>query len=146
MSQGAPGALAGAWVFVCGPSGSGKDSVMQWAQHALKDRPDIVFSRRNVTRPAQPGSDHDPMTAEEFSTQRQTAALRWHWEAHGFGYGISSRYADEVVRGKIVVVNGSRAHLLDVMDSVSATELRVVQVVAAPAAMTGPWLGFPWAR
>lgn len=48
--------MTGAWVFVCGPSGAGKDSVLAWAREALAGRSDIVFARRLITRPAQSGS------------------------------------------------------------------------------------------
>jgi len=49
--------MSGKWVFVCGPSGAGKDSVLAWASDHLAGRRDIVFARRMVTRPMQPGSD-----------------------------------------------------------------------------------------
>ena len=38
--------MSGAWIFVCGPSGFGKDNVIDAAQQTLGDRRDIVFARR----------------------------------------------------------------------------------------------------
>lgn len=102
--------MSGAWVFVCGPSGAGKDSVIAWAREALGARSDIVFARRMITRAAQPGSDHGPMREDEFRFLRARSALAWHWEAHGFGYGVPARYAHQVNWGRVVVVNGSREH------------------------------------
>jgi phosphonate metabolism protein PhnN/1,5-bisphosphokinase (PRPP-forming) len=80
-----------------------------------------------VTRPAQPGSDHDPVTPQQFARLIGSGGLVWCWEAHGFHYGIEARYAAEVAAGKTVVVNGSRAHA----DGLDAPErVRVVQIVA----------------
>lgn len=119
--------MSGRWVFVCGPSGAGKDSVMGWAAAHLAARQDIVFARRMVTRPAQPGSDHDPVTPQQLAQLIDAGGLVWRWEAHGFHYGIASRYGAEVAAGRVVVVNGSREHAngLEVTQQV-----RVVQIVA----------------
>jgi ribose 1,5-bisphosphokinase len=119
--------MSGLWVFVCGPSGAGKDSVMDWAAEHLIGRPDIVFARRMVTRPSQPGSDHDPVTPKQFARMLGSGALVWCWETHGFHYAIAAHYAAEVAAGRMVVVNGSREHVgsLD-----AAKQLRVVQIMA----------------
>ena len=119
--------MSGLWVFVCGPSGAGKDSVMDWAAEHLIGRPDIVFARRMVTRPSQPGSDHDPVTPKQFARMLGSGALVWCWETHGFHYAIAAHYAAEVAAGRMVVVNGSREHV----GSLDATEqVRVVQIMA----------------
>ncbi|WP_341915324.1 phosphonate metabolism protein/1,5-bisphosphokinase (PRPP-forming) PhnN [Polaromonas sp. YR568] len=121
--------MSGLWVFVCGPSGSGKDSVIDAARQALVGRSDIVFARRMVTRPVQPGSDHDPVTAPAFAGLLQSGGLSWHWQAHGFCYGIASHYADAVSAGCLVVVNGSRAHVNSLSPSF---DTRVVQISTDP--------------
>ncbi|MDI1235989.1 MAG: phosphonate metabolism protein/1,5-bisphosphokinase (PRPP-forming) PhnN [Polaromonas sp.] len=121
--------MSGLWVFVCGPSGSGKDSVMDFARQSLSGLPDIVFARRMVTRPVQPGSDHDPVTAPGFAQLLQSGGLCWHWQAHGFCYGIASPYADAVRAGRLVVVNGSRAHVNSLPRS---PDLRVVRISTDP--------------
>lgn len=119
--------MSGGWIFVCGPSGAGKDSVIASARQALSGRQDIVFARRMVTRPAQQGSDHDPVEEADFLAVLQAGGLSWHWRAHGFYYGISRHYADEVEAGRSVVVNGSREHVNSLAPSPG---LRVVQVTA----------------
>jgi phosphonate metabolism protein PhnN/1,5-bisphosphokinase (PRPP-forming) len=122
-----PAQGAGAWVFVCGPSGSGKDSVIAYAQQALVSRADIVFTRRFVTRPAQTGSDHDPLTQADFAERLQSGGLRWHWQAHGFFYGIARHYEEAVRAGCLVVVNGSREHVNALPP---ASDARVVRITA----------------
>jgi ribose 1,5-bisphosphokinase PhnN len=44
-SDGYAPARRGAWAFVCGPSGAGKDSVIAWARERLADRREIACSR-----------------------------------------------------------------------------------------------------
>ncbi|MCY7317693.1 MAG: phosphonate metabolism protein/1,5-bisphosphokinase (PRPP-forming) PhnN [Ramlibacter sp.] len=104
--------LVGCWVFVCGPSGAGKDSVIALAREGLAGRGDIVFARRMITRPAQPGSEHDPVTAAQLELLlRHGGGLAWHWQAHGFDYAVAMHYGHQVDAGRIVVVNGSREHV-----------------------------------
>ena len=117
--------MSGKWVFVCGPSGAGKDSVLAWAAEHLAERRDIVFARRVVTRSVQPGSDHDPVTAQQFAQLRRAGELVWFWQAHGFDYGIAAHYCAEFAAGRTVVVNGSREHAL-ALESIQS--VRVVQI------------------
>ena len=121
--------MRGVWVFVCGPSGSGKDSVIDSARRLLSARPDIVFARRMVTRDAHAGSEHEPVANSAFAEMLQSGGLCWHWQAHGFGYGIARRYADDVERGHLVIVNGSRAHVTSLPPS---PDVRVVRIAANP--------------
>ncbi len=124
--------MSGLWVLVCGPSGAGKDSVMNWAAAHLADRPRIVFARRLVTRPSHGGSDHSEVSTEQFARLNECGGLAWQWEAHGFQYGIESRYAGQVATGHVVVVNGSREHATGLEAS---PQLRVVHITADATAL-----------
>jgi phosphonate metabolism protein PhnN/1,5-bisphosphokinase (PRPP-forming) len=124
--------MTGQWVFVCGPSGVGKDSVIAWAVKALAGQSAIVFARRLITRPAQPASDHDAIGEDDFLLLQQSGGLRWCWQAHGFYYGISQHYASHVSAGGIVVVNGSRSHV----DGLPASpDVKRVEITASPEAI-----------
>ena len=133
--------MNGKWIFICGPSGVGKDSVIAWAQQTLLTQTEIVFARRIVTRDTQAGSDHDPMTESDFLLLRKNGGLAWHWEAHGFSYGIAQHYAAQVKAGHRVVVNGSRAHVNTLHRSLSLCQqlleglevVEVVEITADPA-------------
>lgn len=118
--------MSGLWVFVCGASGAGKDSVMAWAADHLHDSPGIVFARRMVTRSAQAGSDHDVVTPEQFADLQDADALAWQWQAHGLSYGIAAVYAQRKQGGELVVVNGSREHASALADR---GDVRLVQIV-----------------
>ena len=124
--------MTGKWVFICGPSGVGKDSVIAWAVKALASQSDIVFARRLITRAAQPASDHDAIDEHDFLRLQQSGGLRWCWQAHGFHYGISQHYASHVGAGAIVVINGSRSHV----DGLPASpDVKRVEITASPEAI-----------
>lgn len=123
------GHTSGQWVFICGPSGVGKDSVMAWSSLALAGQSRIVFARRMVTRVTQPGADDDAVSEADFLSLREAGGLRWHWQAHGFYYGISQTYAKHVSAGGLVVVNGSRSHV----DGLPASpDVKRVEITASP--------------
>jgi phosphonate metabolism protein PhnN/1,5-bisphosphokinase (PRPP-forming) len=121
--------MMGKWIFICGPSGVGKDSLIAWSRQALAGHSNIVFARRVVTRVAQPGSDDDAMSEADFLSLRQSGGLCWHWQAHGFYYGISQTYASHVSAGGTVVINGSRSHV----DALPASPgIKRVKITASP--------------
>lgn len=102
---------AGRWVFVCGPSGAGKDSVIAWAQQRLAGNARVVFARRMVTRPAGPSMEHDEVSRAAVLRLRDAGELAWHWEANGHLYAVPAHYCADVAAGHVVVVNGSREHV-----------------------------------
>lgn len=123
---------AGCWVFVVGPSGAGKDSVIAWAREHLAGDGRVVFARRLVTRVAGPGSDHDEIGRARFGALLREGGLAWHWQAHGFGYGIAASYAAQVAQGRVVVVNGSREHAAAIPRD---AQIRCVLVSATPSVL-----------
>jgi ribose 1,5-bisphosphokinase len=94
----------GRLVLVVGPSGAGKDSLLNFARARLGDRRDIIFPRRVITRPADATEDHTPASTAEFARLDFTFS----WQAHGLSYGISSRIEADLAQGSQVVINASR--------------------------------------
>ncbi|MEW5726824.1 MAG: phosphonate metabolism protein/1,5-bisphosphokinase (PRPP-forming) PhnN [Pseudomonadota bacterium] len=102
--------MAGRLVAVVGPSGAGKDTVIDGARRRLAGDPAIVFVRRVVTRPAGAGGeDHIPATTAEFCAIKAAGGFLLDWEAHGIRYGIPASVAEDVARGLVCVANLSRA-------------------------------------
>lgn len=137
MTQAATGIAAerdparGTVIAVVGPSGVGKDSLMDFARQHLSGRTDICFVRRTITRPKDSvGEDHDAVTAEAFEALARSGAFAVHWKAHGLGYGIPANVYVDLAAGHIVIVNGSRSAL----DGFRAAfpRLLVVNVTARP--------------
>jgi ribose 1,5-bisphosphokinase len=97
-------------VLVVGPSGAGKDTLINAARTALASDRRFVFPRRVVTRPAVAAlEDHDSVTPDEFALQEANGAYALSWEAHGLSYGLPAQIADDIAAGRVVVMNSSRA-------------------------------------
>ena len=103
--------MQGPLIYVMGPSGAGKDSVMDCARGMLAADAPVVFAHRYITRPAEAGGEnHVALSAAEFTLRRAHGLFAFHWEAHGNHYGIGREiYAWRKV-GLTVVVSGSREH------------------------------------
>ncbi len=118
---------------VVGPSGAGKDSVMNHARGKKADDANVRFVRRYITRPKEAGGeDHIPVDHAGFSDLAVSGKLALHWQAHGLLYGIPADTLTELDAGKVLVVNGSRA-ALPVFREVYGDSLKVVLVTAPPA-------------
>lgn len=101
---------SGSFVLVVGPSGSGKDTLIEAAKVELRNDPRFAFPRRVITRPAMVGAeDHDTMSEEEFAAAKDRDAFALSWKAHGLSYGIPSASLDLMRAGKTVIVNVSRS-------------------------------------
>ena len=99
-------------VYVVGPSGAGKDSLMAWLLAAVADRRDLQLARRTLTRPpGSPGDEqHEAVSLEGFERLRAQHVFALCWEAHGIQYGV--RWSELRPREcRCVLLNGSRADL-----------------------------------
>lgn len=104
--------MTGAFVTVVGPSGAGKDSVLDYARnHFAGSAREPLFVTRTITRPAGAGEEHTPVSEEEFSAAHARGEFATSWQAHGLRYGIPTRYAQAVQAGAVVIGNVSRAVL-----------------------------------
>jgi ribose 1,5-bisphosphokinase len=103
--------LNGALVYVMGPSGAGKDSVLNRARTLLPDNVPVVFAHRYITRSAEAGGEnHIELSPAEFGLRRTHGLFAFHWRAHGNEYGIGREIYSWRRAGLTVVVSGSREH------------------------------------
>jgi ribose 1,5-bisphosphokinase len=106
-----PNVMQGALIYVMGPSGAGKDSVMGRARALLPADAPVVFAHRYITRPAETGGEnHVALSAAEFAMRRTLGLFAFHWQAHGNDYGIGREVYAWRNAGLTVVVSGSREH------------------------------------
>lgn len=99
----------GTLVLVVGPSGAGKDSIINGARLMLQEDPHFVFPRRIITRAVDETEDHAEVSVDDFQNMKRNGAFLFDWNAHGLSYGIPSGVADELAFGKAVIVNVSRS-------------------------------------
>jgi phosphonate metabolism protein PhnN/1,5-bisphosphokinase (PRPP-forming) len=127
-------APAGALVLVVGPSGAGKDTLMDAARAALAGREHVRFARRLITRPAMAGAeDHDSCEEEAFAAAEARGEMALSWRAHGLSYGIPAAELAPIEQGAIVIANVSRAAIAKAEGL--AARVVVVNITAPPAVL-----------
>lgn len=101
-------------IYVVGPSGSGKDSLLRYAREKLADDPGVVFAHRYITRAADAGGEnHVALPAAEFASRQRNRLFALAWHSHGHAYGIGIEINQWLAKGATVVVNGSREYLAE---------------------------------
>ena len=102
----------GRLIYVMGPSGAGKNSVIASACDNSNKNKHLYFSPRYITRPTVVDADDDlTISAAAFAHYKRIGGFALDWEAHGFCYGVSTAIDTLLLAGKCVVVNGSRDYL-----------------------------------
>ena len=128
----------GTLFLVVGPSGAGKDTLIEGARAALEPGGAYVFPRRAITRPqGAGGEDHEAVSPEAFADREAEGGFFATWRAHGLDYGLPTCISGTLNSGRHVVVNVSRAILADIAGRVSPTvaiEIAAAARNSAPAA------------
>ena len=128
----AGGTASGILFFVVGPSGAGKDTLIDGARAALRNDDRFSFATRLITRPADAGGEaHEAIDAEGF------AALEQRRRAAGLLAGpwpqlrpARQPCATTLAAGRHVIANGSRAVLARLVGQVP--RLIALVVTASP--------------
>ena len=83
--------MMGRFIAVVGPSGVGKDSVMEGLAAA---DPSLCLARRVISRPATLGGEaFDGVSERAFRKAEDDGAFILSWHAHGWHYGIPQSVA-----------------------------------------------------
>lgn len=99
----------GRFIAVVGPSGVGKDSVMEALVAA---RPELVRVRRVITRAANAGGeDFEGISPALFMARAAGGDFALHWQAHGLFYGIPREVHQVLASGHDALANLSRGML-----------------------------------
>ena len=121
----------GGFVLVVGPSGAGKDTLINLARRALGSEPRLTFPRRVVTRASSAAEAHDSLSSEAFDAAVASGAFCLWWRAHGLGYGIPQAAALAAHEGALAICNVSRTIIPEARRRLS--RVTVVQITASPA-------------
>ncbi|WP_095083580.1 phosphonate metabolism protein/1,5-bisphosphokinase (PRPP-forming) PhnN [Pseudomonas sp. Irchel s3h17] len=103
--------MGGRLIYLMGPSGAGKDSLIDAARDALA-RLDCLVARRVITRSAESvGEEAIGVTPQAFAELASQGGFALSWYANGLDYGIPVQIDQWLAEGRHVLVNGSRGHL-----------------------------------
>ncbi len=120
--------MAGRFIAVVGPSGVGKDSLMEGL---CSIRADLHRVRRVITRsPDLGGEDFEHVSESLFAARAASGDFALHWTAHGLSYGIPNTVRNVMADGKDALANLSRTMLQAADDTFD--DLLVLHVTASP--------------
>lgn len=128
------GGRAGRLVLIVGPSGVGKDTLIDHARSHLQGDERVRFARRAITRPSAGGEDHEPLDPQDFDGRLAAGGFALHWDAHDVRYGIPAVIDDWLAEGCTVVVNGSRRTIAAAR--ARYPDLEVIAITATEAVLT----------
>ncbi len=103
----------GRLVLVVGPSGAGKDTLIDLARAVCGNDQGIVFPRRVITREASSSENNRMVSPEIFAQMRASGDFAFYWQAHGLSYGLPLSIAADISAGSTVVANVSRTVIED---------------------------------
>jgi len=87
-------------VYIIGPSGAGKDSVLHGLRMSWPDTLSAHWARRTITRPVQEGGEcHEAVDDHTFERLCQAEAFAMHWSANGLRYGVRQAELEAVQAG-----------------------------------------------
>ena len=110
-------------VLVVGPSGVGKDTLLDGARIALADNDRFVFARREITRPAAAGGeDHVEVDEATFASREAAGGYALSWRANG----VRAIVVEHLELGRTVVLNGSRAIIDDARSRFAAIQVILI--------------------
>ncbi|GLI22814.1 ribose 1,5-bisphosphokinase [Xanthobacter flavus] len=118
----------GTLLLVVGPSGAGKDTLIDIARARFSGDARVLFARRLVTRPSGTGEAHGTLSEAEFDALLAEGRFPLSWRAHGLSYALGPEVAEVIAQGGVVVANGSRATLPEARRRFG--RVRVVHVTA----------------
>jgi len=131
LNDNKPGCL----ILIVGPSGVGKDTLINGGRDDLAKDSNFLFPKRFITRPANyGGEDHFAVNNGQFGEMWRAGEFLLYWQAHGFDYGIPAAIRDRLLEGQSVIVNVSRSVISkarEIVERVQVVEIAVPLSVLA---------------
>ena len=115
----------GLFLAVVGPSGSGKDTIID---ACCKQLPNIKRVKRYITREQQKagGEDSYNIDFDTFRKLERDGGFAFSWSAHHLKYGLPITIFDEINVGKSLIANISRSILDQLSDKFEYYEIILI--------------------
>lgn len=96
--------------YIMGPSGSGKDSVIEAVTEYFQDH--VSRPPRYITRAITNGDaeQHNVISDDVFNELLSKNCFSLSWEANGYRYAYDKQWLKDLAEEKIVLLNGSREY------------------------------------
>lgn len=102
----------GKLIYLMGPSGSGKDSILSRLRKQLHSQSRLIIAHRYITRHWQSGGEnHIELSDAEYELRKSLNLFSMHWKANQNKYAIGCEVDAWLEANHSVIVNGSRSYL-----------------------------------
>ncbi len=117
--------------LVVGPSGAGKDTLLDAARVYFAKNEKVRFPQRYITRSAAAGGEnHIEINYDDFARLKEEDGFAFFWEAHGLKYAIPKEVEADLQNGLNVVVNVSRGVIDDVRETYR--DVSILSITVSP--------------
>ncbi len=124
----------GKLVLVVGPSGVGKDTLINLAKEQLAAKDGFHFPTRYITRSKDAGAEqHIAISPQQFCELKARNEFILCWAAHGLNYGIAKTIDQHLAAGETVVVNVSRSVIEDAQKIFA--NVKIIHITASKATL-----------
>lgn len=98
--------------FLVGPSGAGKDTLLNQLKKIQYADNQPIVAHRYITRPVRENDEnHIELSEFDFNRRKEAELFLYNWESHGNQYAIGKEVKKWVKSGQNVIINGSRQYL-----------------------------------
>jgi ribose 1,5-bisphosphokinase len=98
--------------YLVGPSGSGKDSIINGLRDKLQANSSVLIAHRYITRCNDDSAEnHIALSVPEFTHRKRSGLFAMDWQANGCNYAVGNEVNTWLHMGFSVLFNGSRQQI-----------------------------------
>jgi ribose 1,5-bisphosphokinase len=116
-------------VLLVGPSGAGKDVLLEAARDRLVGNPAFRFVTTTTTRACKSGERYRVVNEAEFARMRAAGFFVLTWRSRGAEYGLPIDIVGDLAHGRLVVAAATRAVAAE---AAARFPVHVIEVTAPP--------------